>query len=178
MELERGKLELNGMIMTRLRKALPLLLSPITPSLKALLSWYGDFCFFFLLSCSFIYLFFFTIDECFFSFLYYLQNTYNFPINGKVNKNPRIPAVAALINGDKCAFYSVGFSGIQDTLWDADGRHFFHRCTIRGAVDFIFGNGQSIYKVRYILTLHITMRVFSSSNTSRGLTSRDVKSNW
>ncbi|WZZ43230.1 hypothetical protein YC2023_039489 [Brassica napus] len=66
-------------------------------------------------------------------------NTYNFPNKGKVNRNPRIPAVAALINGDKCAFYSVGFSGVQDTLWDADGRHFFHRCTIQGAVDFIFG---------------------------------------
>ncbi|KAH0884448.1 hypothetical protein HID58_060544 [Brassica napus] len=54
-------------------------------------------------------------------------------------------------NGDKCAFYSVGFSEVQDTLWDADGRHFFHRCTIQGAVDFIFGNGQSIYKVRATL---------------------------
>ncbi|KAJ4872328.1 putative pectinesterase 29 [Raphanus sativus] len=85
-------------------------------------------------------------------------NTYNFPINGKVNKTPRIPAVAALINGDKCAFYSVGFSGIQDTLWDADGRHFFHRCTIRGAVDFIFGNGQSIYKKCVIKVLGGTLK--------------------
>lgn len=72
-----------------------------------------------------------------------------------MNKNPRTPAVAALIDGDKCAFYSVGFAGIQDTLWDSDGRHLFHRCTIQGAVDFIFGNGQSIYKVCHILTLHI-----------------------
>uniref|UniRef100_A0A0D3BWK1 Pectinesterase n=1 Tax=Brassica oleracea var. oleracea TaxID=109376 RepID=A0A0D3BWK1_BRAOL len=62
------------------------------------------------------------------------------------------------LNGDKCAFYSVGFSEVQDTLWDADGRHFFHRCTIQGAVDFIFGNGQSIYKVRYTLTIHITLQ--------------------
>lgn len=77
-----------------------------------------------------------------------------------MNKNPRTPAVAALIDGDKCAFYSVGFAGIQDTLWDSDGRHLFHRCTIQGAVDFIFGNGQSIYKVCHILTLDITMSVF------------------
>ncbi|CAH2052849.1 unnamed protein product, partial [Thlaspi arvense] len=73
-------------------------------------------------------------------------NTYNFPRNGKVNNNPRVPAAAAMIAGDKSAFYSVGFAGIQDTLWDTEGRHYFHRCTIQGAVDFIFGNGQSIYK--------------------------------
>ncbi|VVA98489.1 unnamed protein product [Arabis nemorensis] len=73
-------------------------------------------------------------------------NSYNFPSKGKTNTNPRTPAVAALIGGDKSAFYSVGFAGIQDTLWDSDGRHYFHRCTIQGAVDFIFGNGQSIYQ--------------------------------
>nr|VDD20055.1 unnamed protein product [Brassica oleracea] len=73
-------------------------------------------------------------------------NTYNLPNNGKVNKNRITPAPAAMIEGDKCAFYSVGFAGIQDTLWDKNGRHFFHRCTIQGAVDFIFGSGQSIYK--------------------------------
>ncbi|CAN7013120.1 unnamed protein product, partial [Brassica oleracea var. botrytis] len=81
-------------------------------------------------------------------------NTYNFPNKGKVNRNPRIPTVAALINGDKCAFYSVGFSGVQDTLWDADGRHFFHLC----AVDFIFGNGQSIYKKCVINVLGATLK--------------------
>ncbi|CAA7045672.1 unnamed protein product [Microthlaspi erraticum] len=73
-------------------------------------------------------------------------NTYNFPSKGKVNNNPRTPAVAALIGGDMSAFYYVGFAGVQDTLWDVEGRHYFHRCTIQGAVDFIFGNGQSVYK--------------------------------
>ncbi|CDY60329.1 BnaC04g55370D [Brassica napus] len=73
-------------------------------------------------------------------------------------------------NGDKCAFYSVGFSEVQDTLWDADGRHFFHRCTIQGAVDFIFGNGQSIYKVRYTLTIHITMNSHTGYITAPGRT--------
>jgi len=57
--------------------------------------------------------------------------------------------VAAFIGGDKSAFYSVGFAGIQDTLWDSDGRHYFHRCTIQGAVDFILGSGQSIYQVTF-----------------------------
>ncbi|CAG7891992.1 unnamed protein product [Brassica rapa] len=33
-------------------------------------------------------------------------NTYNLPNNGKVNKNDITPAPAAMIEGDKCAFYS------------------------------------------------------------------------
>ncbi|KAJ0238682.1 hypothetical protein HA466_0238570 [Hirschfeldia incana] len=73
-------------------------------------------------------------------------NTYNLPNNGKVSQNKMTQAAAAWIEGDKCAFYSVGFAGIQDTLWDTNGRHLFQGCTIQGAVDFICGNGQSIYK--------------------------------
>ncbi|GFP92857.1 probable pectinesterase 29, partial [Phtheirospermum japonicum] len=71
-------------------------------------------------------------------------NSYNYPL--KSNRNPRTPAVAALIQGDKSAFYRVGFIGLQDTLWDVQGRHYFEQCTIQGAVDFIFGSGQSFYQ--------------------------------
>ncbi|KAF2602440.1 hypothetical protein F2Q70_00026444, partial [Brassica cretica] len=67
------------------------------------------------------------------------------------------------LNGDKCAFYSVGFSEVQDTLWDADGRHFFHRCTIQGAVDFVFGNGQSIYKVLTVIFCLLTLNVLGAT---------------
>ncbi|KAE8717556.1 hypothetical protein F3Y22_tig00110044pilonHSYRG00175 [Hibiscus syriacus] len=73
--------------------------------------------------------------------------------NGPNSKNARVPAVAALINGDKSFFFRCGFSSVQDTLWDATGRHYFKRCHIEGAVDFIFGNGQSIYEdcsIRYL----------------------------
>ncbi|XVF38015.1 hypothetical protein REPUB_Repub20aG0061400 [Reevesia pubescens] len=66
--------------------------------------------------------------------------------NGPNSKNPRVPAVAAMISGDKSFFYKCGFSSVQDTLWDDQGRHYFKRCTIQGAVDFIFGDGQSIYE--------------------------------
>ncbi|KAJ6734482.1 ACYL-COA THIOESTER HYDROLASE YBHC-RELATED [Salix purpurea] len=69
-------------------------------------------------------------------------NSYNFPHNN----SPRLPAVAAMITGDRTAFYKCGFAGVQDTLWDEAGRHYFKRCTIQGAVDFIFGSGQSIYE--------------------------------
>ncbi|KAL3506388.1 hypothetical protein ACH5RR_031770 [Cinchona calisaya] len=71
-------------------------------------------------------------------------NSYNYPPWG--NKNKIRPALAAMISGDKCAFYRCAFLGLQDTLWDVQGRHYFKLCTIQGAVDFIFGAGQSIYE--------------------------------
>ncbi|XP_062150200.1 probable pectinesterase 29 [Alnus glutinosa] len=70
------------------------------------------------------------------------RNTYNNPINN----NPRAPAVAAMISGDKSAFYRCGFYGLQDTLWDVQGRHYYNKCTMQGAIDFIFGAGQSIFE--------------------------------
>jgi pectin methylesterase-like acyl-CoA thioesterase len=75
------------------------------------------------------------------------QNTYN---NPNWN-NPRRTAVAAMISGDKSAFYRCGFYGLQDTLWDDQGRHYYKKCTIQGAVDYIFGAGQSIFEVIFIL---------------------------
>ncbi|KAL0376931.1 UNVERIFIED_CONTAM: putative pectinesterase 29 [Sesamum calycinum] len=71
-------------------------------------------------------------------------NSYNYPLNG--SGKPMRPAVAAVIEGDKSAFFRCGFIGLQDTLWDASGRHYFKLCTIQGAVDFIFGSGQSLYE--------------------------------
>ncbi|KAK6138516.1 hypothetical protein DH2020_027736 [Rehmannia glutinosa] len=43
---------------------------------------------------------------------------------------------------------NIVVSGITfvDTLLDDKGRHFFKLCTIEGAIDFIFGGGQSIYE--------------------------------
>ncbi|KAJ7977681.1 Pectinesterase [Quillaja saponaria] len=73
------------------------------------------------------------------------QNTYNHPVLVEAKENV-IPAVAASISGDKSAFFECAFLGVQDTLFDYGGRHYFHNCFIQGAVDFIFGNGQSIYE--------------------------------
>lgn len=70
--------------------------------------------------------------------LLFLQNSFNLF---------QTPAAAALIYGNNCYFYRVGFYGWQDTLWDSRGQHYFKKCTIQGAVDFIFGNGTSIYEV-------------------------------
>ncbi|CAL0320939.1 unnamed protein product [Lupinus luteus] len=57
-----------------------------------------------------------------------------------------LPALAARIYGDKCVFFDCSFIGFQDTLWDVEGRHYFKDCTIEGAIDFIFGYGQSYYE--------------------------------
>ncbi|KAE8698069.1 Ribosomal protein L13 family protein isoform 1 [Hibiscus syriacus] len=65
---------------------------------------------------------------------------------GPERRHAKAPAVAAMVNGDKSFFFRCGFSGVQDTLFDSIGRHYFKECYIRGAVDFIFGNGQSIYE--------------------------------
>ncbi|XP_058084041.1 probable pectinesterase 29 [Magnolia sinica] len=68
------------------------------------------------------------------------ENTYN-----RVVRQPK-QAVAAMVYGDKCSFYECGFISLQDTLFDCMGRHYFYGCYIEGAIDFIFGTGQSIYE--------------------------------
>lgn len=57
-------------------------------------------------------------------------------------------AVAFRISGDKAYFSGCGFYGAQDTLCDDAGRHYFKECYIEGSIDFIFGNGRSMYKVK------------------------------
>ncbi|KAM0061473.1 putative pectinesterase [Helianthus debilis subsp. tardiflorus] len=56
-------------------------------------------------------------------------------------------AAAFRISGDKAYFLGCGFYGAQDTLCDDAGRHYFKDCYIQGSIDFIFGNGRSMYKV-------------------------------
>ncbi|XP_068646729.1 probable pectinesterase 53 [Aristolochia californica] len=53
--------------------------------------------------------------------------------------------VAVRISGDAAMFTNCKFHGAQDTLYDHMGRHYFKNCYIEGTVDFIFGNGLSIY---------------------------------
>ncbi|KAI3987536.1 hypothetical protein MKX01_003222 [Papaver californicum] len=76
------------------------------------------------------------------------RNDYNFLkyIANVLASHEIKPAVAALISAPKASFYHCGFYGVQDTIWDNSGRHYFHECYIHGQVDFICGNGQSIYQ--------------------------------
>ncbi|KAK8651567.1 hypothetical protein V6N13_141166 [Hibiscus sabdariffa] len=92
------------------------------------------------------------------------KNSYNHPwLQKRALSNRQIPgvsqAVAARVLGDKSAFFECGFLGLQDTLWDALGRHYFFRCHIEGAEDFIFGTGQSFYEE---CSINVTACAFSS----------------
>ncbi|KAK1309398.1 putative pectinesterase 52 [Acorus calamus] len=67
---------------------------------------------------------------------------------GGGQKQPMAQAVAAVVNGDKAAFYNCGFVGIQDTLFDGNGRHFYLNRYIEGATDFIFGFAKTVFEVK------------------------------
>lgn len=56
-------------------------------------------------------------------------------------------AVAIRVGADQAAFWGCGFFGAQDTLHDDRGRHYFKECHIQGSIDFIFGDGRSLYEV-------------------------------
>ncbi|WCJ18317.1 Pectin lyase-like superfamily protein [Euphorbia peplus] len=92
---------------------------------------------------------FFSDAENFYAKGLTFQNSYNRALEGdppNPNENEIKQAVAAKVFGDKSAFRFCGFIGLQDTLWDENGRHYFYQCYIEGAIDFIFGKAQSFYQ--------------------------------
>lgn len=70
------------------------------------------------------------------------KNTTPSPPSGASGKQ----AVAFRISGDTASFLGCKFLGAQDTLYDHIGRHYFKDCYIEGSIDFIFGNGLSLYE--------------------------------
>ncbi|KAL2609185.1 hypothetical protein R1flu_027758 [Riccia fluitans] len=78
----------------------------------------------------------------FFAINIIFQNSASIPPPGSVGKQ----AVALRISGDMAAFYNCQFLGGQDTLYDHHGRHYFENCYVEGTIDFVFGNGRSLYK--------------------------------
>lgn len=60
--------------------------------------------------------------------------------------DPEIRSVAAMVAGDKVAFYHCAFYSPHHTLFDSAGRHYYESCYIQGNIDFIFGSGQSIFQ--------------------------------
>ncbi|OVA13603.1 Pectinesterase [Macleaya cordata] len=95
------------------------------------------------------------------------KNTYNHVITPG-GDNPRIPAVAAMVSGNKSTFYDCGFFGLQDTLWDDQGHHYFYNCYIEGGVDFIFGMGQSLYEKCAISVIAEDLLYQQNSGTQGG----------
>ncbi|XP_027357239.1 probable pectinesterase 29 [Abrus precatorius] len=75
-------------------------------------------------------------------------NTHNNPV---IMEKTRITqAKAARIHADKCVFINCAFLGVQDTLYDSYGRHYYYNCYIQGGIDFIYGSGQSIFEASTI----------------------------
>ncbi|KAK4391733.1 putative pectinesterase 53 [Sesamum angolense] len=74
--------------------------------------------------------------------VYTEKNTTPVPPPGAVGKQ----AVAFRISADTAAFVGCKFLGAQDTLYDHLGRHYYKDCYIEGSVDFIFGNGLSLFE--------------------------------
>lgn len=70
-----------------------------------------------------------------------IENSY-----GPGDMTPDDQAVALRISADRCAFYSCRVLAFQDTLLDESGKHYFQDTFIEGAIDFICGNGKSLYK--------------------------------
>ncbi|KAL6224092.1 hypothetical protein ACLB2K_002948 [Fragaria x ananassa] len=70
------------------------------------------------------------------------KNTTPVPAPGAIGKQ----AVAFRISADTAAFLGCRFLGAQDTLYDHVGRHYYKDCYIEGSVDFIFGNGLSLFE--------------------------------
>ncbi|XVE89552.1 hypothetical protein DITRI_Ditri20bG0005300 [Diplodiscus trichospermus] len=91
-----------------------------------------------------------------------------------------LQAVAARILGDKSAYFECGFLGLQDTLWDARGRHYFYKCYIEGAVDFIFGSGQSVYEdcSIYVIAGELSPQLSQAYITAQGRKSSDDPSGF
>ncbi|CAK8533085.1 unnamed protein product [Lathyrus sativus] len=82
-------------------------------------------------------------------------------------------AVALRISGNKSAFYNCTFRGVQDTLYDHKGLHFFKNCFIEGSIDFIFGFGRSLYEECTLNSIaknigYITAQKRSSSSLDTG----------
>lgn len=77
-----------------------------------------------------------------------VQNSAPAPPPGAVG----MQAVALRITSDVAVFYSCKILGNQDSLYDHNGRHYFKDCFIQGSIDFVFGDGLSIYYVQSFKT--------------------------
>lgn len=77
-------------------------------------------------------------------------------------------AVAAMVAGDKVAFYHCAFYSSHQTLFDSIGRHYYESCYIQGSIDFIFGNGQSMFQSPEIFVKPDRRTTIQGSITAQG----------
>ncbi|KAI4305531.1 hypothetical protein L6164_028894 [Bauhinia variegata] len=91
-------------------------------------------------------------------------------------------AVAIRIGGDQAVFLGCGFFGAQDTLHDDRGRHYFKECYIQGSIDFVFGNGRSLYENCQLISMANPVpqgqRSINGAVTAHGRASMDENSGF
>ncbi|XP_073002936.1 probable pectinesterase 8 [Typha latifolia] len=86
-------------------------------------------------------------------------------------------ALAVRVGGDQAAFWGCGFFGAQDTLHDDRGRHYFKECFIQGSIDFIFGDGRSLYEDCKLISIAtpvpVGLKIINGAVTAHGRASSD-----
>ncbi|XP_008781333.2 probable pectinesterase 67 [Phoenix dactylifera] len=87
-------------------------------------------------------------------------------------------SVAAMVAGDKVAFYHCAFYSAHNTLFDHKGRHYYESCYIQGNIDFIFGRGQSIFQSCEIFVLTDRRTKILGSITAQNRQSADEDSGF
>lgn len=71
---------------------------------------------------------------------------------------------------DKLAFYKVTFDSWQDTMYVHTFRQFFRECTIRGTVDFMFGNAAASFQNCNIVAKKTTLLGQQNTYSAQGRT--------
>ncbi|XP_041006327.1 probable pectinesterase 53 isoform X1 [Juglans microcarpa x Juglans regia] len=90
------------------------------------------------------------------------KNTTPVPAPGAIGKQ----AVALRISADTASFVGCRFLGAQDTLYDHVGRHYYKDCYIEGSVDFIFGNGLSLFEGCHVHAIAQNMGALTAQGRS------------
>ncbi|ESQ39376.1 hypothetical protein EUTSA_v10001795mg [Eutrema salsugineum] len=100
------------------------------------------------------------------------KNTYNIGLMTTL-ETPVKPAVAARMLGDKYVVIDSSFDGVQDTLYDCVGRHYYKRCVISGGIDFIFGYAQSLFEG---CTVNLTVGIYAPDRAYGTITAQGRQS--
>ncbi|XP_042453750.1 probable pectinesterase 67 isoform X1 [Zingiber officinale] len=95
-----------------------------------------------------------------------------------VANTPYNQSVAAMVAGDKAAFYHCAFYSAHNTLFDYRGRHYYESCYVQGNIDFIFGRGQSIFQSCEIFVLQDNRKKILGSITAQNRESADETSGF
>ncbi|UOQ50166.1 pectinesterase family protein [Gracilibacillus caseinilyticus] len=70
-------------------------------------------------------------------------------------KNLQAVAFRTADQSDQTKLENCYFKGYQDTLLVDQGTHYFHKCVVEGAIDFIFGAGQAVFESCDIISLNL-----------------------